>query len=33
VQDWNEEVEEDEATTEEEELARVQQKIERLWQE
>jgi hypothetical protein len=33
VQDWDEEVEEDEAVVEEEELMRVQQKIERLQQE
>jgi hypothetical protein len=33
VQDWDEEAEEDEATMEEEKLAWVQQKIERLWQE
>jgi hypothetical protein len=32
VQDWNKEVEEDKATTKEE-LVRVQQEIERLWQE
>jgi hypothetical protein len=30
VQDWDEEAEEDEATTEDEELIRVQQEIERL---
>jgi hypothetical protein len=30
VQDWDEEAEADEATTEEEELIRVQQEIERL---
>jgi hypothetical protein len=30
IHDWDKEVKEDEATTEEEELARVQQKIERL---
>jgi hypothetical protein len=33
VQDWDEEAKEDQATTEEEELARVQQAIERLRQE
>jgi hypothetical protein len=33
VQDWDEEVEEDEAATEEQELIWVQQEIERLWQE
>jgi hypothetical protein len=32
VQDWNKEVEEDKATTKEE-LVRVQQERERLWQE
>jgi hypothetical protein len=29
--DWDEEAEEDEAAADEEELARVQQEIERLW--
>jgi hypothetical protein len=32
-QDWDEEAEEDEAAAEEEDLIRVQQEIERLWQE
>jgi hypothetical protein len=33
VQDWDKEAKEDEAIVEEEELARVQREIERLWQE
>jgi hypothetical protein len=31
IHDWDEEAEEHKATTEKEELARVQQEIERLW--
>jgi hypothetical protein len=33
VQDWDKEAKEDEVIVEEEELARVQREIERLWQE